>query len=169
MSTHLEKFIAFVRQRQKELDLGQNELARASGLSQATLANVLGGRVTRAPSLVTIQKLAHGLRLDPERLVALALNKESRPGRVVERPAAMLNHDLTGRGEYATRSLSGEAYPLTEEEQAIIESAEKAGVYWHINGQCELLRLSPEERKYLFWNFACFVHAIELHRHLNHM
>ncbi|MBM3266123.1 MAG: helix-turn-helix transcriptional regulator [Candidatus Sericytochromatia bacterium] len=131
MKSAVDRLVAFIRVRRAELGISQNELARLSGLNPGTLANIMVGRVTKAPSLDTLQKLAHGLRVDAEFLFRVARGEEPRLEVVDCRPTA-------GK------------HPLTDEEWETLEEARGAGVTLDLNRASHVLDLPPAERKWLF-------------------
>lgn len=59
-----------IRNRRKELGMNQAELSKRSTLSQAHVSRIEAG--ISYPSVVTILKLAKGLQLPPEALIAAA-------------------------------------------------------------------------------------------------
>ncbi len=152
---------AFIRGRQLELGLGQNELARACGLSQGTLANLLGGRVTRAPSLHTIERLAKGLREDPATLMKIMMAQVEPTD---ARPEGEVGPSAAGAELAPAGSLSDTANSLTDEEWSVLRRAQEAGLYWHCQVDAELLALSPGARRHLFMQLDCLVHSIALHK-----
>lgn len=62
---------AFIRQRREQLGIGLNEVARRTGLSQATLSKIERGQID-VPAPHRLQALARELGIDYEDLAALA-------------------------------------------------------------------------------------------------
>ncbi len=159
----VEELAAYIRQRQRELGLGQNELARECGMSQGTLANLLAGRVTKAPSLSTIERLARGLQVEPSQLLNLVLGTGAK---------APPPHEPSPAPGPAAPDESGAPSPraastaLIEAEQAILRRAEAHGIYWHCQVDPALLALPPEDRYPLFQLLDSFVHFVKLYRGL---
>lgn len=157
MGTSIDSLIAYVKARREQLGIGQNELARACGLRHGTLANLLGGRVTRAPTLATLEKLAKGLAVDVETLVRITR------GELVEQLAEARTRagaPLPGR-ELLERPAGGR-YPLTDEEWRVIRAAERVGLKWHLEAHPRLLDVPPGERLWIFRQLESLLHMIEL-------
>lgn len=162
MPKPVDNLVAFVQQRRAAMGLGHNALARASGLDPGTLANLMVGRIKRAPSLATLQKLATGLACDPQLLIAivsaqiteiagLARNPEGWQSQIVSRDARR------GRGDF----------PLTEAEIAVLGQAEKIGLHWGIAQMPEFLDIPPSERLAMFKEFEGVVHSVRIHKRLS--
>ncbi len=157
MPTPVEQLVNFIKERRALLGLGHNALARASDLDPGTLANLMVGRVKKAPSLTTLRKLAHGLRVDPELLVKIA------GGEVMDLAVAARYGEDIPAGEARKRDPGGK-YPLTAEELAVLKDAGFVGVQWDLTRHREILDLHPVDRRWIFFNLENFVHTVEVHR-----
>ncbi len=154
MKSPVERLVSFIRTRRAELGISQNELARLSGLNPGTLANIMVGRVTKSPSLDTLQKLAVGLQIEADLLFRIARGEEPLPGPGAESRTSQLcvkkHRPMDGR------------YPLSDDEWAVVESSRRMGVYLDIEKHRNLLDMDPADRKWLFHGLASLADSIEV-------
>ena len=95
-----------IRNRRKELGMNQAELSKRSTLSQAHVSRIEAG--ISYPSVFTILKLAKGLQLPPEALIAAAESHE-KAGARDEKSKNRFCHWLSHRVQFTRqRHLSGE-------------------------------------------------------------
>ena len=154
MGTSIDSLISFVNRRREQLGIGQNALARACGLQPGTLSNLLRGRVTRAPSLATLEKLSYGLSVDVEMLVRIAR------GELVEQLAQTRGRPRKGTlQELLERPVAGR-YPLTDEEWRVIRAAERLGLKWHLDQHPRILDVPPGQRTWIFRGLESLAHHI---------
>lgn len=111
------------------------------------------GRVTKAPSLDTLQKLAVGLRVEPDLLFRVARGDAPLPGSAEE--------EAVVRVPTPTRPTVGR-YPLLDEEWAVLETSLRAGIYVDLERHRGLLDVNPAERKWLFHGLASLATLIEV-------
>ncbi len=157
MPTPVEQLVTFIKERRAHLGLGHNALARASDLDPGTLANLMVGRIKKAPSLTTLRRLALGLRVDPELLIKIA------GGHPVDLEVVARYGEDIPACEARKRDPAGR-YPLTAEELAILKDAKYVGVQWDLASHLEILDLHPVDRRWIFFNLENFVHTVEVHR-----
>jgi DNA-binding XRE family transcriptional regulator len=155
MKSPIERIVTFIRARRAELGISQNELARLSGLNPGTLANIMVGRVTKAPSLETLQRLAGGLKVDGDYLFRIARGLD--PGKSTALPAAV----PAGAELVRTSRPNAGRFPLSDDEWAVIESSRRAGLYVDLERHAYLLDASPAERKWLFAGLTSLAGSIE--------
>lgn len=151
MKSAVERLVAYIRTRRAELGISQNELARLSGLNPGTLANIMVGRVTKSPSLDTLQKLAVGLQVEADLLFRIARGDAPGGGSGAHRGQVGLPRPKEGR------------FPLQDEEWEVLESSHRAGIYVDLDRHKSLLDVSPADRKWLFHNLASLASSIEVH------
>jgi len=156
MATPVETLIDFIQRRRARLGLGHNALARASGIDAGTLANLTGGRVKHAPALPTLQKLAAGLRVDPNLLVRIASGMDVDLEAAVEdglRPATVERVEVAGEAAAAAEgplaSTTGR-FPLSIEEIGILMEAVRYGIFWRLEDDPGLLEIPPADRRWIF-------------------
>ncbi len=145
MKSAVERLVAFIRARRAELGISQNELARLSGLNPGTLANIMVGRVTKAPSLDTLQKLSQGLRVDSDFLFRVARGED------------LAKIEIVG-----ARPTEGR-FPLTDEEWQILEASRNSGLSLASGRLLPLLDLPPADRRWLFLGLASLVESFDQH------
>lgn len=138
----IDRFVEFVVARRHELGLTQRQLAEAAGMNPGTLANIELGRVTKAPSLGTLERLAQGLRMSVSDVVLIArgLPPVSVPDIEITLPPSMLE-TLPGRVRET----------LTPDEiRALREAAEmdiSMGVFFDPR-----MWSDPDTRRIVFWD-----------------
>lgn len=140
MSTPIENLIAFILQRRAELGLTQRQVAQAGDMNPGTLANIEMGRVTKAPSLGTLEKLARGLKVDVEQLIRIARG-EAPVSEDGERPPSV---------DDWLRQIEGLAHAPTREERAILKAAEASGLFFKPLAEPGFWRAPPEDRRPAF-------------------
>lgn len=155
MKSAVERLVGYIRTRRAELGISQNGLARMSGLNPGTLANIMVGRVTKSPSLDTLQKLAVGLQVEADLLFRIARGELPSAGSGAESRmyCAPVNpaRPTTGR------------FPLQDEEWEVLESSHRAGIHVDMDQHRNLLDVSPSERKWLFHGLGSLASSIEVH------
>ena len=146
MRSAVDHLVAYIRARRVELGISQNELARMSGLNPGTLANIMVGRVTKAPSLETLQKLAGGLRVESDFLFRVARGE-----------------DAADRSVAPLRPTSGK-HPISDEEWEVLERSHLAGLHLDLGRYPDLFDVTPAERTWLFGGLAKLANSIEVNR-----
>lgn len=144
-----------------ELGISQNELARLSGLNPGTLANIMVGRVTKAPSIDTLQKLAVGLRVAPDLLFRIARGALALPGPGADSVPFCVVASL---GE---RPRNGR-YPLLDEEWRVLEHAVRTGLCFDLDRHRAILDVEPADRQWLFHGLASLASSIEVNFRNSH-
>lgn len=135
MTAPIDNLIAFIQRRRAELGLTQRQMAEAAGLNPGTLANIEMGRVTIAPSLRTLEKLARGLQVDVELLFQIARG---------EKPASHTG-DREGVNQW-----DGQIGNPTFQELETIRNAELEGVWFRALSDPRFWAGTPDERRHAF-------------------
>ncbi len=161
MPTPIKRLILFIHHRRKVLGLGHNALARAAGLDPGTLANLMVGRIKNAPSLATLQKLASGLKCDPQLLIAIVSGYLVDLEELAEAPE---NWQTLIEGP-VSRTRRGK-HPLTPAERHVLAEAERVGLRWTIGDFPEFLDIPPSERIWMFKELERILHSVDIHRQL---
>ncbi|MBU6427590.1 MAG: helix-turn-helix transcriptional regulator [Cyanobacteria bacterium REEB65] len=150
MPTAMEDLVDFIRKRRALLGMSHNALARAAGLHPGTLANLMVGRIKNSPSLGTLRKIAAALQVDPLLLIRMA------SGQPVETiPPAPKSTSKVPAG-----------YPLTSQEEHLLDQAREVGLFWHLEEPPGVLEIPPSERIWLFRQLDAVRQAILLQVHL---
>jgi transcriptional regulator with XRE-family HTH domain len=135
MSQPIEDLINFIIERRNDLGLTQRQLAKAAGLNPGTLANIEVGRVTKAPTLNTLQKLAKGLMVEEIQLLNIARGQTPEAQHRATTSNEMGNPN-THRDEVASTS-----------ESTICDEARELGIVFPLVGLPEFWTLSVEIRR----------------------
>lgn len=125
----MERLVSFIVERRKALGYSQRELARHAGINPGTLSSIEAFKVTRAPTIPTMEKLARGLGVPGEALIDLVRDSSTQPVRY----EAVNGHDAPTALEV----------PLDDWEKGVIERL----------GTFNLDGLDPQHGT-LLWQFA---------------
>lgn len=116
----MERFRDYLVRRRSELRYSQVDLAKSAGIPSATIAAIEAGRVTKAPRIDTLEKLAKGLRVDPQVLISLARGEEPS---VSKHPSELSPEE---RDRIGREWLSEKAQQYDSRYQELIEEARQA-------------------------------------------
>jgi transcriptional regulator with XRE-family HTH domain len=159
----VENLVEFIKLRRARIGLGHNALARASGIDPGSLANLMVGRVKRAPTLATLQKLAVGLQVDADVLIRIAsgmsvnLKASSEAAFAPEAKARPRSESVEG--------VEGR-FPLTKDEAQVLQAIATIGIQWKVEEHPEVLDIAPADRKWIFRDLESVLHTLEMHRKL---
>lgn len=112
----MDRLIQFMIRRREELRLSQRDLAKAAGMNPGTVSSIEAGKVTKSPSLETLDRLARGLRVTSDDLIAILRNTGPRSPEGVYAPQGLKN------------DVSGWRVQPNDSERAILDEADALGV-----------------------------------------
>lgn len=140
-ATMISPLAEYVLARRAELKLSQNQLARLSGLSNAWIGRLETGTLEGEPKLPTLEKLAKGLRIDVDTLIRIARGESPKPTEPRKPTDGMLA---------VIDDMGNLAYPLTSEERAIVERADRMRMSFDTFLMPGFWNKTPQERRRLF-------------------